>query len=73
MRLIPEWRSAIKFLSVQANIIGMALAGAYASMYDQLKVDLPPKHMAMITVAVFAGGILCRIISQQPKAPDEAA
>lgn len=67
MKLIPEWRSALRLFSVQANIIGVALASTYASMYGQLKADLPPQQMAAITACVFAAGILLRIISQQPK------
>ena len=73
MELIPEWRSAIKLFSVQANVIGAAMATTYASMYDQLKADFPPQYMFALTAAVFVAGIVCRVISQQPKAPDETA
>lgn len=73
MNLIPEWRSAVKFFSVQANAIGAAMGATYLSMYDKLKADLPPKYMIALTVGVFIAGIVCRVISQQPKAPDEAA
>ena len=67
MILIPEWRSAIKLFSVQANVIGAALATTYATMYDNLKADMPPQYMFALTAGVFVAGIVCRVISQQPK------
>lgn len=73
MNLIPEWRSALKLFSVQANVIGAALATTYASMYDQLKADVPPQYMFMLTAGVFVAGIVCRVISQQPKEDDATA
>lgn len=73
MRLIPEWRKPLRLFSVQVNIIGMALAGTYANMYEQLKADLPPQQMAAITVSVFAISTLLRFISQQPKEDDASA
>ena len=73
MILIPEWRNALKLFSVQANVIGAALATTYASMYDKLKADVPPQYMAALTVGVFVAGIVCRVISQQPKAEDDPA
>ena len=62
--LIEDWRKAYKYLSVQANGIGLAIAGAYGAMYDQLKETFPPQWMAAVTGAVFAVGIICRVISQ---------
>lgn len=71
MRLIDEWRSAIKLFSVQANLIGAGMATTYASMYPQLRESIPPQWMAGLTAAVFVAGIVCRVISQQPKDCDE--
>lgn len=65
--LIEDWRKAYKFLSVQANIIGGAMSTTYGMMYEQLKETIPPQYMAMITGAVFAAGIVLRVISQVPK------
>lgn len=73
MKLIPDWRKAVKFFSVQANIIGAALASTYGLMYPQLRESIPPQWMAGVTAVVFVAGIICRIISQQPKEPNEAA
>tara|TARA_R110000868_G_C10972514_1_gene770261 strand:+ start:1838 stop:2050 length:213 start_codon:yes stop_codon:yes gene_type:complete len=67
MRLIEEWKSAWRYLSVQANALGGAITVGYASMYDHLKENFPPKYMAAITAAVFVLGIIGRLVSQQPK------
>lgn len=72
MRLIDEWRTAWKFLSVQANVLGGAMASAYATFYPQLKDTISPAAMGYLTGAVFALGVIGRVISQQPKETDES-
>ena len=67
MKLIDEWRAAWKLMSVQANVVGGALASTYATFYPQLKDTISPSTMGYITGGVFAVGIIVRIISQQPK------
>lgn len=64
MKLIEDWRSAWKFLSVQAQAIGVAISSTYAVLYDQLKDNFPPKYMLVLTGAVFLLGIAGRVISQ---------
>lgn len=73
MKLIPDWHNAVKLFSVQANAIGAALASTYGLMYPQLRESIPPQWMAGITAAVFVAGIVCRVISQQPKEDDAPA
>lgn len=73
MELIPDWKKAAKFFSVQANALGAAMASTYGLMYPQLRESIPPQWMAGITAAVFVVGIVCRVISQQPKEPDDQA
>ena len=53
MKLIDEWRTAWKFLSVQANVLGGAMASAYATFYPQLKDTISPAAMGCLTGAVF--------------------
>ena len=71
MKLIDEWHQAWKYLSVQANVLGGAMASAYATFYPQLKETISPTTMGYLTGAVFVLGIVGRVISQQPKATDE--
>lgn len=67
MALIDEWRSAWKWLSIQANSVGIAISGTYAMLYDQLKENFPPKIMAAVTGGVFIAGIIGRLVSQDKK------
>lgn len=67
MSLIDEWRSAWKYLSVQASSIGLAISAAYGLMYNQLKENITPQYMAILTGAVFVLAILGRLVSQTPK------
>lgn len=69
MTLIDDWHKCWKLLSVQANAIGSAAAVGYASMYEQLKETFPPQWMAALTAAIFALGIVGRVVSQQK--PDD--
>ncbi len=47
MRLIDEWHQAWKYLSVQANVLGGAMASAYATFYQQLKETISPTTMGV--------------------------
>jgi hypothetical protein len=67
MKLVEEASSCWRWLSVQANTLGIAISSTYGLMYDQLKETLPPKWMTVAVVAVFALGIVGRLISQTPK------
>ena len=65
MKLIDEWKACWKLFSVQANTIGGSLAVGYASMYDQLKENFPPKIMIFVTGVVFIVGIVGRVVAQK--------
>jgi hypothetical protein len=64
MKLVEEWGSCWKWLSVQANTVGIAITSTYGLMYDELKDTLPPKWMTIAVIVVFALGIAGRLISQ---------
>lgn len=64
MQLIHNWKKAWKFFSVQLGLIGTAISGTYAVMFEQLKGTVDPILMAKITAGVFVAGIIGRIISQ---------
>ena len=65
--LIEDWRKAYRYLSVQANGVGMAIAATYGAMYDQLKETFPPQWMAAVTGGVFLTGIILRVVAQKPR------
>lgn len=72
MKLIHNWKRALRFFSVQMNLLGTALSTGYATMYDKLKETVSPATMAVITGAVFVLGVLARVIDQDMKEDDDA-
>lgn len=71
MRLVDDWKKCLKWFSVQANMIGVAITSTYAAMYQELKADFPPKYMLLVTAGVFVLGIIGRVVSQTPKAEND--
>jgi hypothetical protein len=68
MKLIPDWRQAWKFLSVQAFAIIIALPMIWATLPADVKGYLPDDWKPWIMMALAVAGILGRIIDQN-KAP----
>lgn len=64
IKLIKEWRHALKMLSVQLSLLGTTMSSTYAVMYDQLKESVSPQTMACLTVVVFVLSIVARVIDQ---------
>lgn len=71
LKLVTNWRSALRMLSVQLNLIGTAVTSTYVLMYDQLKDAVEPTMMGKIVVAVFILSILGRLVDQGLAASEE--
>ena len=67
MKLIDEWRGALKLFSVQVNMLGVAMMTSYGAMYEQLKETIPPHIMAWISGGMFTVSTIVRLISQTKK------
>lgn len=67
MNLIENWKSSLRLFSIQANGLGIAVTATYGALYDELKGNLPPKWMAILTAGIFILGIVGRLVSQSPK------
>lgn len=66
MKLIDDWKTCHRLYSQQINAAGVAIGSAYVMFYDQLRDTLPAKHLAVLTVALFAVNCVARIIKQEP-------
>lgn len=69
MTLVPDWRSAWRWFSVQALAILAALPLVWMALPSDAKGFLPDNLEPWVLFALAAGGIVGRVIDQQPKAP----
>jgi hypothetical protein len=75
MNLIPDWRLAWKFWSVQLAALGTIVTGilisfpdaalaAWALLPADMKAFLPKEKMPIVGVAIFALSIVARMVNQ---------
>lgn len=64
LRLISNWRSALRMLSVQISSLGATVATTYATFYPQLKEHVPAEVMLYVVGVTFALTIIGRLIDQ---------
>lgn len=69
MTLVPDWRSAWRWFSVQALAILAALPLVWMALPSDAKNFLPDNLEPWVLCALALGGIVGRVIDQQPKAP----
>lgn len=82
LKLIAQWRSFWRMWSLRLNAVGLAILGyitvspeiisqAWYALPPDIKTMLPPNFLMWISVALFALGIVARLIKQEsiPKAP----
>lgn len=70
MKLINEWRRAYRMLSVQAMALALAIQGAWPSIPDDLKAQLPAEAVHWVSIALLVAGILGRLVKQESVNPD---
>lgn len=63
-RLIPNWRSAWRMFSVQAQALALAILGAWQVMPEDLKAAIPPGAVFWCAMALMAAGIVGRLVDQ---------
>lgn len=68
MRLVPDWREAWKWFSVQALAILSVLPVVWMNLPPDLKAYVPREWGLALFVIIAVGGIGGRLIDQKPKA-----
>lgn len=63
IELIPEWRRALRMLSVQANTINAAGLTAWATMGD-LREKIPVELVVAFAVTMLVLGTIGRLVKQ---------
>ena len=64
-RVIPEWRRAWKWFSVQAMVVSAAIQLGWASLPDDMKSKLPEKLCNKISIVTLFLGIGGRVLQQE--------
>lgn len=64
MKLIPNWRDAWKWFSVQSMAIAMALQGTWLSLPVALQSKVPSDWVFGMTIAVLVLGFFGRLVDQ---------
>ena len=62
--MIENWRSAWKFISVQAMALAVAIQTVWPMVPDDMKAALPPQVVHAVTVALLVAGIMGRLYKQ---------
>ncbi len=71
MRLIPNWRQAWRFWSMQAAAAKSSLIVAYLALPGKLQDALPPKLvLGLAVVATVLGVMGARVLDQTPRQDD---
>lgn len=64
MKLVPDYRNALRWASVQLAALGAALQAAWLAIPDDLKAELPEGSQSAIAILIFAGVIVGRLWDQ---------
>lgn len=66
MKLVENWRSAWRWISVNCMVMAAALQGAWAYIPEDMKASLPPDLVRLATIALLAVGVAGRLVQQTP-------
>ena len=65
MKLIEGWKSAYRFISVQAMVLAGAIQGAWLYVPDDLRSTVPQSWLQGITIALMVMGVAGRLVKQK--------
>lgn len=66
MKIIPNWRDALRMYSVQAQALNFAIIGAWQALPEDLQDALPETLILGVAMVLLVLGIVGRLI-QQPE------
>ena len=67
MKIIEDWKSCWRWLSVQAMVLAGAVQGAWAFIPDDLKSSMPHGIVQGATIALLVLGVAGRLVDQSKK------
>lgn len=67
MKLVPNWRDAWKWFSLQAMALAIALQSAYLAVPLSMQSRIPETWVDGITIAILILGAIGRLVPQGSK------
>jgi hypothetical protein len=67
MRLVGDWRKALKWFSVNIPLVNTAFLVTWATLPPKFQDALPLPWVIGIAVALLGAGIVGRLVDQTPK------
>lgn len=64
MRLVPDWRQAWRWFSVQAFALQGIAAASWLAVPDDMRAAVPAEWLAAGAIALTALGIIGRLVDQ---------
>ena len=64
MKLIPNWKSCLKWFSVQAMVLAGAIQTTWMNLPDDMKMTVPETWVSITTVVLMVLGVVGRVIKQ---------
>lgn len=64
MKLVPEWKRAWRWISVQSMVVAGSIQGAWMFIPDDMKASIPVGLVQGVTIALLALGVVGRVVKQ---------
>lgn len=64
MKLVPQWRKALRMFSVQAMVLAGVIQGAWVELPPEMKASISDDWMRYITIALMVAGVIGRLVVQ---------
>lgn len=62
MRLIPDWRSAWRYISTRAMALSLAVTGSWLALPEDWRARLPDDLISWITIPTLIVGVVGRFV-----------
>lgn len=64
LEIIPEWRDAYKWVSINCMVVAAALQATWVSLPANLVSKVPEPYVHLVTMGILVLGIIGRILKQ---------
>ena len=65
LRLVDDWRSAWRWISMNCMVLCAAIQGAWVYIPDDMRSSIPHHLVSGVTIALLIFGVIGRVIKQK--------